>query len=97
MPDTWGSVLKEGVEKKDVDVIPYELELGYDHWSHSKTLSSQTLIILLRSNTELIGDILTSILPDELHDDIPTGFNVAGHVGKKRLSIILRVPGANPD
>ncbi len=22
-----------------------------------------------------------SILPEELHDEIPTGFNIAGHVG----------------
>ena len=34
VPDTWGPVLREAVEKKDVDVIPYELELDYDYWSH---------------------------------------------------------------
>lgn len=27
-------------------------------------------------------DILTSVLPEEFHDDIPGGFNTAGHVGK---------------
>jgi hypothetical protein len=27
---------------------------------------------------------MQSILPEELHDDIPTGFNVAGHVGRLR-------------
>jgi len=26
---------------------------------------------------------MISILPEDLHDDIPTGFNVAGHVGKQ--------------
>ncbi len=25
---------------------------------------------------------MRSILPAEFHDDIPTGFNVAGHVGE---------------
>lgn len=28
-----------------------------------------------------IGEILVSVLPEEFHDDIPTGFNTAGHVG----------------
>ncbi|KAK3330216.1 putative undecaprenyl pyrophosphate protein [Apodospora peruviana] len=64
-PDTWGPVLKEAVEKKELDVIPYELELGYDYWSHQ--------------------DIMMSILPEELSDDIPTGFNVAGHVAHLNL------------
>ncbi|KAM7222251.1 putative undecaprenyl pyrophosphate protein [Rhypophila decipiens] len=65
VPGTWGPVLKEAVEKKDLDVIPYELELGYDHWSHV--------------------DIMTSILPEDLHDDIPAGFNMAGHVAHLNL------------
>lgn len=28
-----------------------------------------------------------SILPEELHDDVPAGFNVAGHVGMSALSV----------
>ncbi|KAH7635113.1 hypothetical protein SMAC4_12596 [Sordaria macrospora] len=64
-PDTWGTALKEGVEKKELDVIPYELKLDYDYWSYH--------------------DIITSILPEELHDDIPSGFNTAGHVAHMNL------------
>ena len=34
-PETWGPSLKEGVEKKELTVIPYELKLDYDYWSYS--------------------------------------------------------------
>ena len=35
-----------------------------------------------------------SILPEELHDDVPAGFNVAGHVGTLALFAISggRIP-----
>lgn len=64
-PETWGTILREGVEKAELGVIPYELKLGYDHY------------------TAL--DVLSSILPTELHDEIPTGFNAAGHVAHLNL------------
>jgi hypothetical protein len=34
------------------------------------------------SNTAMKDDIMSSILPEELHGDIPSGFNQAGHVGE---------------
>ena len=34
------------------------------------------------SNRGTIDEIMRSILPEEFHDDIPAGFNVAGHVGR---------------
>lgn len=37
---------------------------------------------------------MISILPEELHVEIPTGFNVAGHVGTS--SLILRSLYDNP-
>ncbi|KAJ4295848.1 tRNA(m(1)G37)methyltransferase [Collariella sp. IMI 366227] len=58
--ETWGPALKDGVQKQELTVIPYELQLDYDYWN--------------------FRDIMSSILPEELHDDIPGGFNVAGHV-----------------
>ncbi len=33
-PETWGPVLKEGVEKQELGVVPYKLELDYNHWSY---------------------------------------------------------------
>ncbi|KAK4154635.1 putative undecaprenyl pyrophosphate protein [Chaetomidium leptoderma] len=63
--DTWGPVLKEGVQKQELTVVPYELQLDYDYWNHR--------------------DIMVSILPEELHDEIPVGFNVAGHVAHLNL------------
>jgi tRNA (guanine37-N1)-methyltransferase len=32
-PDTWGPVLKDGVQKQELTVIPYVLQLGYDYWN----------------------------------------------------------------
>jgi hypothetical protein len=39
---------------------------------------------------------MTSILPEELHDEIPSGFNIAGHVGKPPLSLTTN-SGMTPD
>ncbi|ERT02190.1 tRNA (guanine-N(1)-)-methyltransferase [Sporothrix schenckii 1099-18] len=64
-PDTWSDVLKQGVEKSELGVIPYQLTLHYDHWTSR--------------------EVLVSVLPEEFHDDIPTGFNTAGHVAHLNL------------
>ncbi|KAL2020869.1 hypothetical protein VTK56DRAFT_7860 [Thermocarpiscus australiensis] len=63
--DNWGPVLRDGVQKQELTVIPYELQLDYDYWNYR--------------------DIMTSILPEELHEDIPSGFNIAGHVAHLNL------------
>ncbi|KAL2133479.1 hypothetical protein VTI74DRAFT_2284 [Chaetomium olivicolor] len=63
--ETWGPVLKDGVQRQELTVIPYELQLDYDYWSYR--------------------DIMVSILPEDLHDDIPGGFNIAGHVAHLNL------------
>ncbi|KAK1757496.1 putative undecaprenyl pyrophosphate protein [Echria macrotheca] len=65
VPDTWGAVLKDGVQKQELSVMPYELELDYNYWSYH--------------------DVMTSVLPEEFHDDIPSGFNTAGHVAHLNL------------
>ncbi|KAI1847316.1 hypothetical protein JX266_006541 [Neoarthrinium moseri] len=64
-PETWGAVLKGGVEKDELGVIPYELKLDYSYYGFL--------------------DVITSILPEELHDEIPSGFNAAGHVAHLNL------------
>ncbi|KAL2178698.1 Met-10+ like-protein-domain-containing protein [Thermothelomyces heterothallicus CBS 202.75] len=63
--DTWGPVVKDGVQKEELTVIPYELQLNYDYWT--------------------FRDVMASILPEELHDEIPSGFNIAGHVAHLNL------------
>ncbi|KAH8675972.1 Met-10+ like-protein [Xylariales sp. PMI_506] len=63
--ETWGEVVQQGVDKSELDVVPYELTLDYDYFGFL--------------------DVLTSILPPELHDEIPSGFNVAGHVAHLNL------------
>lgn len=32
--ETWGPVLRDGVQKQELTVIPYELQLDYDYWSY---------------------------------------------------------------
>ncbi|KAK8125502.1 tRNA methyltransferase trm5 [Apiospora kogelbergensis] len=64
-PDTWGAVLKEGVDKSELEVIPYSLNLDYEYFGAL--------------------DVLSVVLPPELHDEIPSGFNVAGHVAHLNL------------
>ena len=65
LPETWGSVLREGVDKSELGVIPYELRLDYDYFSAL--------------------DVLHVVLPEELHAEVPSGFNVAGHVAHLNL------------
>lgn len=33
---TWGATLQEGVKAEEVDMIPYDLTLGYDKWTYRK-------------------------------------------------------------
>ncbi|TLD20474.1 hypothetical protein PspLS_08563 [Pyricularia sp. CBS 133598] len=40
VPETWGSLVSEGVKTDDLAVIPYELTLDYDHWTAHEVLSS---------------------------------------------------------
>ena len=64
--ETYGEVLREGLEKRElVSVVPFELALGYDHWTWN--------------------EVVTSVLPEELHSEIPHGFNSAGHVAHLNL------------
>ncbi|KLU83648.1 tRNA (guanine-N(1)-)-methyltransferase [Magnaporthiopsis poae ATCC 64411] len=39
-PETWSEVLKEGVEQHDLNVVPYELKMGYDFWNSHEILSA---------------------------------------------------------
>ncbi|CAK7210116.1 tRNA(m(1)G37)methyltransferase [Sporothrix eucalyptigena] len=64
-PETWSDVIKQGVERSELGLIPYQLTLHYDHWTSR--------------------EVLVSVLPEEFHDDIPTGFNTAGHVAHLNL------------
>lgn len=32
---------------------------------------------------------MNSIIPEDLHDEIPVGFNIAGHVGSSPLTLTL--------
>ena len=32
--DTWGQLVKDGVQKQELTVIPYELLLDYDYWNY---------------------------------------------------------------
>jgi hypothetical protein len=33
-------------------------------------------------------DIIKAIIPEELHDEIPSGFNTAGHIGTVHRAIL---------
>lgn len=58
---TWTPTVTDLVEKGEVSLIPFKVNLDYNFWS--------------------AGEILRSVLPEDLHDEIPTSFNQAGHIG----------------
>ena len=33
---TWGPTLQEGVKAEEVDMVSYDLTLGYDKWTYRK-------------------------------------------------------------
>lgn len=64
-PESWGPIIQDAVKEKELGIIPYELNIGYDYWSYH--------------------DVLSSLLPEEMKDDVPSGFNTAGHVAHLNL------------
>jgi tRNA (guanine37-N1)-methyltransferase len=48
--------------------------------------------LMLQKSDLLTGDVMASILPEDLHGDIPAGFNIAGHVGMLLPSTVYSCP-----
>jgi hypothetical protein len=46
VPDTWGPVLKDGIRKQDLGVVPYELQLDYDYWSYRMGELSKWFLVM---------------------------------------------------
>ena len=63
--ETWSSAIQDAVKYGELEIIPYELRLGYNYWGYH--------------------DVLSSLLPKEMEDDMPSGFNTAGHVAHLNL------------
>lgn len=59
------SALQTLIDEKDVDLIPYKLNLEYEDWDYYQ--------------------IITSILPEELLGEVPSGFTLSGHVAHINL------------
>ncbi|KAI0539728.1 Met-10+ like-protein-domain-containing protein [Xylaria digitata] len=38
VPDTWTSLLRNGVEKKELGIIHYDLSLDYTHWTYEEVM-----------------------------------------------------------
>jgi len=38
-PDTWGNVVREGVEAKELRLNPYELQISYPSWTYCKSFN----------------------------------------------------------
>ncbi|KAI1431461.1 Met-10+ like-protein-domain-containing protein [Xylaria sp. CBS 124048] len=37
-PDTWSSLLRDGVEKQELGILPYELSLDYTYWTYDDVM-----------------------------------------------------------
>lgn len=93
--NTWSSVLKEAREAGDLEIMPYNVDVDYTLWSYRKLKTMDVIDILLPFFRGLeriaklhLVDVIKSILPQDLHVEIPSGFNTAGHVGE-RTSLFL--------
>lgn len=53
--DTWGPVLKDGVQKQELTVFPYELQLDYDYWNYRMDESTSGIYGLVLTLTQGIS------------------------------------------
>ncbi|KAI1128398.1 Met-10+ like-protein-domain-containing protein [Nemania abortiva] len=37
-PDTWTPLLRDGIEKQELGIVPYDLALDYDYWSYEDVM-----------------------------------------------------------
>lgn len=63
-----------------MNLIPFLLRMDYDRWTTRMEINICAFALPLLKVHE--DDILSAILPEELHDDLPTGFNPVGHIGR---------------
>ncbi|KAK9466917.1 Met-10+ like-protein-domain-containing protein [Lipomyces arxii] len=57
--------LREYLKQRQVKIMPYTLELGYDYWR--------------------ADEVLGAILPENLLNEIPSGFTMTGHIAHMNL------------
>ena len=76
-----------------MSLVPYKVNIDYGMWSYRKSreeypsgsisrlqyFANMELSFFLSFSSQV--DVMRSILPEELHGEIPVGFNTAGHVG----------------
>lgn len=84
VPETWGSVVKEGVTLQELRVVPFELTLDYEYWSFGELQANTALTWYWKLTLDVLDDVMKSILPEELHEGLPSGWNTCGHIGKSQ-------------
>ncbi|KAM3513979.1 hypothetical protein MY11210_002411 [Beauveria gryllotalpidicola] len=80
-PLTWSRELQEASRIGDLKVIPYDIDINYNLWSYGEMLAIPSWTLLT-----YVVDVMRSILPEELQNEMPSGFNTAGHVGRSSSS-----------
>ena len=81
---TWSEILNDLVQQEKISVIPYDLKLSYANWSYCKICLDWILWLLVLLMEPV--DILKAIMP--VQDELPTGFSIAGHVGRFSTLIV---------
>ena len=65
------------MEKGTVGLGQYDLTLEYDYW----TYGTRDAMRQWDEANDMAADIISSILPEDLLDEVPQGFTQVGHVG----------------
>jgi tRNA (guanine37-N1)-methyltransferase len=71
------------VDSKRISLIPHTLNLNYDYWDYRERIQCSSIWPITNDNTT--DDIVTSILPEEEQQEVPSGFSVIGHVAHLNL------------
>ncbi|KAI1178746.1 Met-10+ like-protein-domain-containing protein [Nemania sp. FL0916] len=40
VPDTWTPLLRDGIDRRELDILPYDLSLDYDYWNYGDVMRS---------------------------------------------------------
>ncbi|KAK4905951.1 hypothetical protein LTR28_000682, partial [Elasticomyces elasticus] len=79
---TWSAKLSDLVRREMVGVVPFDLDLQYDYWTYRESSPIQCDPDLADAAAD---DIISAILPEDELGEVPSGFNLVGHVAHLNL------------
>jgi hypothetical protein len=81
-PKTWSDVLQEAIKTEDLAIFPYDLRLEYDYWNYRAYAKDP---FYMHCTNDESDEIMDALMPEDARQEIPSGFAIVGHIGKKQF------------